>query len=200
MKQWTLIIALLACTATAFAQDEEEEKPPKVFEENVFTGGSISLSFGNRMFLAGANPMIGYKIAEWIDGGIVINYQYTSFRDYQFIGYKMRQNIYGGGLFTRLYPVNFLFAQAQFEHNFLSAKLIPPDGSTPAKASTSGNSVLIGGGYTNGRIPGVNNTFFYLSILFDVSNNDASPYTDAYGKALPIFRAGINVYPFQPRR
>lgn len=201
MKQLTLMLALLACTATAFSQDEEEEHKEGGFKaENIFTGGSISLSFGNRMFLAGANPMIGYKVAEWLDAGFIINYQYTSFRDYDVIGDKLRQNIYGGGIFTRLYPVNFLFAQAQFEHNFIKLKYIPVDGSSPSTASTSGNSFLIGGGYTNGRIRGVNNTFFYLAVLFDISDNDTSPYTDVYGRVLPIFRAGINVYPFRPQR
>lgn len=200
MKRWTLLLALFASTVTAFSQDEEEREEGKTFGENVFTGGSLSLSFGNRMFLAGANPMIGYKIAEWVDGGIVINYQYTSFRDYTVFDDRLRQNIYGGGVFARLYPVNFLFGQAQFEHNFIRLKYIPPDGSSPAKAKTSGNSFLVGGGYTNGRIRGVNNAFFYLSVLFDISDNDVSPYTDAYGRVLPIFRAGVNVYPFQPRR
>jgi hypothetical protein len=50
----------------------------------------------------------------------------------------------------------------------------------------------VGAGYTQGRIPG-NNGFFYLSVLFDVSGNKNSPYTDNYGRTIPIIRAGINI-------
>jgi hypothetical protein len=201
MKKWTLLLALVICSFAAFSQDEqEEEKENRGFKaENIFTGGSISLSFGNRSFLAGANPMLGYKIAEFIDAGIVFNYQHTSFRDYYINSDKLRHNIYGGGVFTRLFPVNFLFGQAQFEHNFIRLKYFPPDGSSPSKAKTSANSFLVGGGIAQGRMRGFNDAFFYFSVLWDVSDNDASPYTDVYGRARAIFRAGANVYLFRQK-
>lgn len=201
MKQWTLLLAFIAGTLTASAQYErgEEEESGGFKRENLFTGGSISLSFGNRMFLVGASPVFGYKIADWIDAGIVGNYQYQSFRHYYVIDDKLRQSVYGGGVFTRLYPVNFLFAQLQFEHNFITQKYIPADGSSPYKLTTSANSFLVGAGYAEGRVPGMNNGFFSLAVLFDFSDNPVSPYTDNEGKPLPIFRAGINVYPFRPR-
>jgi hypothetical protein len=199
MKQCTLMIALIACTFTGFGQDEEEEKGEKrgFKKENIFAGGSVSLSFGSRSFMVGANPMLGYKIAEWLDAGIVFNYQYTTFRDYTFMGDKLRQNIYGGGVFTRIYPVNFLFAQAQFEHNFIKVKYIPSDNTSSEKYNTSGNSFLVGAGYSQGRIPGMNNTFFYLSLLWDVSNSSTSPYTNSDGKPVAIYRAGINAFLFR---
>lgn len=196
MKKWSLLLALVACSMAGFAQDEQE--PKKGFKaNNIFTGGSISLSFGSRSFLVGGNPTIGYKLADWVDAGLVFNYQYTSFRDYNVVGDKLRQNIYGGGVFTRLYPVNFLFGQVQFEHNFLTLKYIPNDGSSTYKTKTSANSLLVGAGYTQGRFPGVNNTFFYLSVLWDLADNDVSPYKDVYGRATPIFRAGLSIFPFR---
>lgn len=111
MKQWTLMLAFIACTLTGFAQDEEEVRERRGFKrENLFTGGSVSLGFGNRSFSTGVSPVFGYKIADWIDAGLVVNYQYTSYRHYFVIDDKLRQSTYGGGVFTRLYPVNFLFA------------------------------------------------------------------------------------------
>lgn len=194
-----LLLTLLAVAATGFAQDDEEpiKKP---FADNVFTGGSVSLSFGSNSFLVGGNPVLGYKLAEWVDAGFIVNYQYTSWRHYQVVNDKLRQNIYGGGVFARLYPVNFLFGQAQFEHNFITLKYIPPNGASPDNIKTSANSFLVGAGYAQGRMPGVNNAFFYFSILWDISDNDASPYTNAAGNAVPIFRAGVNIYPFVERR
>jgi hypothetical protein len=201
MKQWTLLLALIACTLTGFAQDEEEAPERRGFRrENLFTGGSVSLGFGNRSFSAGVSPVFGYKIADWIDAGIVINYQYASYRDYFDFDDKLRQSTYGGGVFTRIYPVHFLFAQAQVEHNFMTVKYFPPNGGSSYKFTTSANSFLVGAGYAEGRVPGMPSSFFSLAILFDVSGNETSPYMDNQGKPVPIFRAGLNIYPFRPRR
>lgn len=201
MKQWTLLLALIACTLTGFAQDEEEVDEKRGFKkENLFTGGSLSLGFGNRSFSAGVSPVFGYKIADWIDAGIVGNYQYSSYRHYFAIDDKLRQSTYGGGVFTRLYPFNFIFAQAQFEHNFITVKYIPPYGGSTQKYTTSANSLLVGAGYAEGRVPGMPSSFFSLAILFDLSGNENSPYMDNQGKPVPIFRAGLNIYPFRPRR
>lgn len=201
MKQWTLLLTLIACTSTGYAQDEEEVPEKRGFKkENLFTGGSISLGFSNNSFVVGGSPVFGYKIANWIDAGLVGNYQYTSYRHYWVVNDKLRQSVYGGGVFTRLYPVNFLFAQAQFEHNFITLKYIPPNGASSEKVTTSANSFLVGAGYAEGRVPGMNSGFFSLAVLFDLSNNENSPYMNNQGRPVPIFRAGINVFLFRPSR
>jgi hypothetical protein len=200
MKQWTLMLALIACTLTGFAQDEEVQERRGFKKENLFTGGSLSLGFGNRSFSAGISPVFGYKIADWIDAGLVGNYLYTSYRHYFDIDDKLRQTNYGGGVFTRLYPFNFLFAQAQFEHNFITLKYFPSNGGSSEKLTTSANSFLVGAGYAEGRVPGMPSSFFSLAILFDVSGNENSPYMNNMGKPVPIFRAGLNIFPFRPSR
>lgn len=198
-----MFVALLAMTISmANAQEEEETEKGGFKKENLFSGGSISLSFFNNTFLVGANPVLGYKIAEWIDAGLVVNFQYSSQRDYSVFDDRLRQTIYGAGVFTRLFPVNFLFAQGQVEHNFITQKYIPPNnsGGVTQKASISANSILVGAGYTQGRIRGLNSGFFYLSVLFDISNNKNSPYTDGYGRVVPIIRGGVNIPLFQAGR
>ncbi|MBV9961895.1 MAG: hypothetical protein JO072_06570, partial [Parafilimonas sp.] len=47
-------------------------------KENVFLGGSISLGFGSGSFAIGANPEIGYSLAQWIDAGLAFNLNYSS--------------------------------------------------------------------------------------------------------------------------
>ncbi|MFM9909907.1 MAG: hypothetical protein ACKVOW_11185 [Chitinophagaceae bacterium] len=198
MKKSILAITLAFLISNASAQyDEPENKGFK--KENLFTGGSLSLSFFNNTFLIGGSPVLGYKIANFIDAGIVVNYQYTSIRDYSLFDDRLRQSIYGGGVFTRLYPVNFIFAQVQVEHNFISQKYIPPSGSSIGsyKAKTSSNSLLVGGGYATGRAGSGNSPFFYLSLLVDVSGNTNSPYTDGRGRTVPVIRAGFNLPLFQ---
>ncbi len=197
MKKTAFLLAFSLMTATLFAQKEKEEKEKGSGKENLFTGGSISLAFYNNTFLIGGSPVFGYSLANWVDAGLVVNYNYTSYRDYNFIfNDKLRQKVYGGGAFLKLYPVRFLFAQAQLEHNFIRQKFIPNIGSTQTY-KTDVSSFLVGGGYTTGRFGRGGNPFYYLAVLFDVSGNKNSPYTDAYGRTIPIIRVGIQVPLFQ---
>lgn len=195
MKRLLFLLAVIA-SLSAFAQKEEEkEKTP--FKENLFTGGSISLAFYNNTFLVGGSPVFGYSLANWADAGIVVNYNYTSYRDVNVFDDRLRQTVYGGGAFVKLYPIRFLFAQAQVEHNFIKQKYIPPGGGATSSAKTDVNSFLIGGGYSTGRYGKGGQPFFYLAVLFDVSGNDNSPYTDAYGRTIPIIRGGVQIPLFQ---
>lgn len=190
-----LVVSLISLNTKA--QDEEEEKKKGFNKENLFTGGSISLAFYNNTFLVGGSPVFGYSITNWADLGIVINYNYTSYRDYNFVfNDKLRQYVYGGGGFVKLHPVRFLFAQAQYEYNFIKQKLIRTTGTTESYNAEAG-SFLIGGGYTTGRFGRGGAPFFYLAVLFDISNNLNSPYTDGYGRTIPIIRGGIQIPLFQ---
>ena len=64
MKKTGLIIFFIClATASLLAQDKEGEESEKGFKkENLFTGGSITLSFFNGQTLLGANPVFGYKL------------------------------------------------------------------------------------------------------------------------------------------
>jgi hypothetical protein len=194
-----LMLVSFFLTANVKAQEEPAKEEKKGFKkENLFTGGSVSLSFGNNTFLIGGSPVFGYNLTKWADAGVVANYNYTSYRDFNNVfNDKLRQSVYGGGVFARLFPVRFLFAQAQFEHNFIKQKAIYANGNPPATASTSGNSMLVGGGYTTNRYPDQKGAFYYVALLFDVSGNKNSPYTDGYGRVIPIIRAGLQIPLFQ---
>lgn len=202
MKRSLVIFALLAST-TLWAQrereKEEDEKENRSPKENLFTGGSISLAFYNNTFLLGASPVFGYSLTNWIDAGIVVNYNYTSYRDYQEFDDRLRQYVYGGGVFLKIYPVRFLFAQAQFEHNIIKQKYIPAPGSIFMRETVkaNANSFLIGAGYTTGREGRGGGPHYYLSVLFDVMKELTSPYTDGAGRTIPIIRGGIQVPLFQ---
>jgi hypothetical protein len=100
-------------------------------------------------------------------------------------------------VFTRLFPVKFLFAQAQVEHNWIRSKYMYASGAPDYIIKTSGNSILVGGGYTTGRDPDNKSVYGYLAVLFDVGNDANSPYKDGYGRTIPIIRAGLNVPLFQ---
>ncbi|MEK7225897.1 MAG: hypothetical protein AAB221_09470 [Bacteroidota bacterium] len=178
-------------------EKDDKEKEERTFKENLFTGGSVSLAFYSNTFLIGGNPVFGYSLTNWADAGIVVNYTYTSYRDVTVFDDRLRQTVYGGGGFVKLYPVRFLFAQAQYEHNTIRQKYIPPNGGIGSTTKDNASSFLVGGGYTTGRYGRGGGPFYYLAVLFDVSGNKNSPYTDAYGRTIPIIRGGIQIPLFQ---
>ena len=188
------IILLVACSlllaAGCFAQDEAEKQ--KGYDPtNLFTGGSISLGFSGgsySSFLAGLHPHYGYTITKWLDVAAVANFEYQSQRDPY--NDKIHNTTYGLGAFTRIYPVHFLFVQAEPEYNFIAVKTIDASGNS-FKQNLHAPSLLLGAGYTTSRSD--KNTFTYLSILFDVVKNINSPYVDGYGNLVPIIRAGFNI-------
>jgi hypothetical protein len=199
MKKLFLSILLASLIGRIAAQDEEiKEKGFK--KENLFTGGSITVSFYSGGLILGGTPMFGYLVAPWLDAGIVLNYVYQGSRDVYVLNDKVHQHVLGPGAFTRVYPLKFLFAQGQWEHNFTTIKYSDPYG-TSLKENNDANSFLVGGGIAQGRQRG-SNSFFYFTILFDVLKNRYSPYVnniyDSNGELIrtdmiPIFRAGVNI-------
>ena len=121
---------------------------------------------------------------------------------------RLRQHIYGPGIFIRLYPARFVFIQAQPEHNFTSVNYTDPQG-IKFKEKTEATSFLVGAGMAQGRLPG-SNSFYYISLLFDVIKDKNSPYVkNIYDQttgqlirtdAIPIIRAGLNIGLFQGRK
>jgi len=191
MKKLIAIIFFF-CNIYCFAQREDSATHKGFDATNLFAGGSVSFGLGfgsySKSFLAGINPHFGYTFAKWIDAAFVVNFQYYSAKS--IYDEKYRSTTYGPGIFTRIYPVRFLFAQAQPEYNFIKQKYIPVSGAS-LKDNLRVMSLLLGAGYTSSRSD--KNSFTYLSILFDVLKNPYSPYVDGYGRIIPVVRAGINI-------
>jgi hypothetical protein len=211
MKKKLLGTFLLMVAVIAVNAQDEEERDGGFKKENLFTGGSVTLSFFNGQTVLGANPVFGYRLSDWADAGISVNYVYNSSRDYYEFDDKLRQTVFGPGVFARLYPVKFLFVQGQLEHNFITQKYTPRAGSVSYisdKIKTDVSSLLLGAGFASGREPG-SNTFYYISLLFDVLKNYNSPYVNVNYNPdnpaqqrvtmQPIIRAGVNIGLFEGR-
>jgi len=160
----------------------------------MFLGGSLALGFGSYSFNVGVSPEIGYTLNNWLDAGVVVNFNYNSIRadPYYTDNYRYHTFNYGGGVFARAYPLPFLFLAAQPEFNWTSVnrKDMNPGGITETY-NASAPSLLLGAGYGQ-RVIGQGS--FYIAILFDVLGDKDSPYNDIYGHPLPIIKAGFNVY------
>lgn len=198
MKKMIFLFLLPLCFH-AKAQDKTENSEVKnggFKKEKLFTGGSANVGFSNGATMLGITPQIGYSITNWADLGINFNLNYISQRDYNSTD-KIRQTTYGPGAFVRLFPVNFLFASAQYEYNSIHQKYISNNFPTQ-KTVYNANSFLIGAGYAGGREKG-SNTYYYLSVMWDILSDKNSPYVDQFGRANPVIRAGYNIGLFQGR-
>jgi len=204
MKKLIIVLVLVSGFLSSQAQDEQdrkdrrEEKKGGFKKENLFVGGDLTLGFGSSYTALGASPYFGYSINKYLDVAASFNYIYTSQRDIVVYGDKVRQTQYGPGAFVRVYPFKFVFAQAQFEHNFIKSRYLPVENSGYL-ASTDridANSFLLGAGYAGGRDED-NKSFYYFSISWDLLRNANSPYVDGLGRAVPIIRAGYNIALFQ---
>jgi hypothetical protein len=199
MNRLQLVFLFLIAATGAFAQDEGSDEPRGFQKDRLFTGGSISFGLGTNTFQVGGSPVFGYSVANWLDAGVVANYNYVSYRDVYMNNDKLRSSTYGGGVFTRIYPLRFLFAQAQLEHNFIRQKYIPGNGFENETSNVEANSLLVGVGLATERYARDSRPYFYLALLFDVLDNQYSPYLRSDGSIIPILRAGIHVPLFQGR-
>ena len=198
IKYLTLLLLSACMFLSAMAQDEEEEKKVGFKKENLFTGGNLTLQFGNQTTTLGISPYFGYSLTSWLDVAASVNFNYTSQRDNVVAGDKIRQTVYGPGAFVRIFPLKFIFAQAHYEQNFINLKYIPANNSgySQEKESLNASSFLVGGGYAGGRNKD-SKSYYYISVLWDIAKNTNSPYQDNMGRSVPIIRAGYNIALFQ---
>ena len=203
MKKVFVVLLLMAGSYVSIAQDEEG--PKRGFKkENLFVGGDITLAISTGYTTLGASPYIGYSLNKYVDVAISTGFIYTSEWDYPRPEDKIKQIQYGPGAFARIYPLKFLYAQVQYEHNFMNFKYFPGGysnslGYQKTIDNYDANSLLVGGGFAGGRM-GNGSSFYYISVLWDVSGAKNSPYVDGYGRAIPIFRAGYNIALFQGKK
>jgi hypothetical protein len=195
-KIFLFFILLFAAMVTKAQEDKYNNKGNTGFrKDNVFLGGSISLGFGSGSFGVGANPEVGYSFSQWLDAGVIFNLNYNSQKydynyDYLYDG-KVSSFNYGGGVFLRAYPIHFLFLQIQPEENWITYKDKSYIDNISGKTTVSATSLIGGIGYTQ-RVVGQSS--FYTMIGIDLLNNVNSPYRDAYNTAIPIIRAGFDIY------
>lgn len=214
MKKIIFAVLLLSTATMANAQYEKEEKGSGGFKkENLFTGGGIILSFSNYNTILGASPVFGYSVSKWLDAGILFNYTYSAQRHLTYydpnsgLSYmtddRLRQTTLGPGAFFRIYPVNFLFVQAQGEFNATTMKVFPANGGAVEKTKVTAPSFLVGAGYCSGR-EGSGTPFYYLSVMFDIAKDKNSPYVEVVSggrvNILPIIKAGLQIPLFQGGR
>jgi hypothetical protein len=172
-------------------------------KENLFLGGSLNLGYDGYDFNVGGAPEIGYSLMKWLDAGVLVNLNYTSERadpnGYYNPDTRQRSFTYGTGVFARAYPFPIripIFFQVEPEYNWTHLSATNMSSGESLSANLQASSLLLGVGYGQ-RIRGRSN--FYIAIMFDALSNYGSPYRDYNNVAIPVVKAGFDIY-LHPRR
>jgi hypothetical protein len=166
------------------SQEDSVVKEKKGFDpQRLVIGGSLGASFGNYTFV-NVSPQVGYMFNQYITAGAGINYIYNSYKYSN--GDRDNYSFAGVNLFSRVFPVRFLFLSAQPEINYSWGKIKYGNYTSEPDYKYPGEWVpafLIGAGAV--LSPGGKGGIF-LSLQYDVVQNGRSPYG-----TVPYFNIGF---------
>lgn len=189
MKRLLTAVIFIISIHSASAQTYVTDSSRGFDKSRLMFGGALGFTFGDYTFV-NVSPMIGYRFSSMFAAGVNINAQIASERYRDNLGEIVERSnlsIFGGGVFTRFYPIEQLFLHAQPEYNRISIKRTTYyDG---AREVTKDNyyapSLLLGGGYAQ---PISGNSAITFMVLYDVLQDRNSPYRNR-----PVFSGGVNI-------
>jgi hypothetical protein len=173
----SVIIVLILVSGAAFAQEADSaytyvapEDPPPASKDSgpsrFYYGASLGFSFGDYTRISIA-PLLGYRLSrKWSIGGRVA-YEYIKDTRYE---EDYTAHNYGGSLFGRYRPIPKLYLHG--EYAYMSYDLWSADGSSNREWVPF---LLLGGGYVQPISP---RAAFFVEVLFDVLQDDMSPYEE----------------------
>jgi hypothetical protein len=141
----------------------------------VYYGGSVGLGFGNG-FRIGVFPLVGVRVTPQFSLGAQVGYEYANYNEPD-----ADASNYGGAVFARYRVIPQLYLHG--EGRYVNYELFDvADDSTREWVPF----ILLGGGFVQ-RVSA--RTSAYVEVLFDVLQNDRSPY-DSWE---PSIRVGMAV-------
>lgn len=182
-----LVIALfLVVAGTASAQSttadsteavEEVSSPPPAKPASsgskIYWGGALGFSFWGDFTQISIEPMVAYKLTPKLSLGGKLRYEYIKARQ---SGSDYSSHNYGASIFSRYRVVLPLYLHAEFAYMSydypLGRQEVP--------------FLLLGGGYSQ---PVGKNAWAFVEILFDVIQDENSPYKDWE----PFISIGVSV-------
>lgn len=158
-------------------QSEQPQKKPGLNPNKMYFGGYVNASFGSYTVL-GIEPMVGYKLTPKFSVGGKLSYEYISDKRYE---EDYSASNYGFSLFSRYRLTQRLYAHA--EYSAMNYKLYDTMGESDREWVSF---LFLGGGFSQ---PISRNTWLTAEVLFDVLQNENSPYKDWE----PFFSVGFGV-------
>ena len=156
------------------AKKSQSQKPAV---SKIYYGGYLNLSFGSFTAI-GVEPMFAYKVTPKLSTGTKLKYEYLHYKEGSYV---YEENNFGFSLFTRFRVTPQFYAHAEFasqNYKFYNdfdegeRKWVP--------------FLFLGGGYS---VPISYNTWLTTEVLFDVLQNENSPYKNWE----PFFSVGFGV-------
>ncbi len=156
-------------TKTNQPQQEVQQLQPSKW----YYGGTVGFNFWGDYFYLSVNPLIGYQVSPKFSVGGKVQYAYIN--DQTIPGYELTSHNYGAGIFTRFRPIYQIYLHAEFD--YASYEDHYKDRITNEVVSERNwvPFLLLGGGFVQRVGP---NASVYVEVLFDVIQDENSPYED----------------------
>jgi len=158
----------------------EEEKQPETSPTSTsvskwYYGGNIGFSFWNDYFYLGVYPLVGYKVTPKLSLGAKIGYAYISDDRYE-PAPALNTSNYGGSLFSRFRIIPQIYLHAEFAYwSYENESSYNREENTYTTERYWIPYLFLGGGLSQQLGP---NTWAFVEVLFDVIQDDNSPYEE----------------------
>jgi hypothetical protein len=177
MRRFILVFfALMLLSGTVLAQQPDSisyqapETPPPAKSSSgpskIYYGGTLGFSFGDYARFSIA-PLVGYRLAKMWSVGVKGVYEYIKDKRY---AEEITSHNYGGSLFARFRPHRQFYLHGEYaymSYEWQTANLTSERDWVPF--------LLLGGGYVQPISPRAS---VFVEVLFDVLNDDGSPYEE----------------------
>jgi hypothetical protein len=144
--------------------------------KKVYYGGTVGLSFGD-YFRFSIVPFVGYKLTPKLHIGGKVGYEYIEDDRYD---ETLTSHNYGGSVFSRVFPRPSIYGHAEYAYMSYKYKV------SEAESDRFWVPFLYLGG---GLVKSMGRTSVFVEVLFDVLQDDKSPYEDW----APFISVGVGV-------
>ncbi|GAB4454461.1 MAG: hypothetical protein OHK0036_18010 [Bacteroidia bacterium] len=167
-------IAQTDSTYFQLPQNKKESKKQSSFQlsDKITFGGNFAFFTSNSSTFVDISPLIGYKLTNFILVGAGPVYNYYS--EYQY-GTRFTFDIYGVRAMGRIYFLESLFFQTGWD--LLNRSIYLYNNNVLQKDRIWVQNIWIGGGV---RYMIGSNAYMFTSILFNLNQNNYSPYPNPY--------------------
>jgi hypothetical protein len=170
-------------TTTAATAPVKPVSSKPALRDRIYFGGSVVFSVGGDVTHIGVYPMIGYKLRPKVSVGAELGYEHVSYDNF-----NQSADNYGGSVFTRYRVIPAMYLHAEYQ--MVNYEVFTSSPSVAVPQATSDREwvpfLLVGGGVGK---PVGQRMWAYVEVLFDVLQDNNSPYDDWE----PFISVGVNV-------
>jgi len=194
MKRAILLALVFSLVSYAQNNNPDSTKPNQPTQEvqqkqpsKWYYGGTVGFNFWGDYFYLSVSPIVGYNVSPKFSIGGKVQYSYIN--DSRYDPLELTSHNYGAGIFTRFRPIYQIYLHAEFDYaSYENYSVYTPLVGQPYAESERDwvPFLLLGGGFVQHVGP---NASVYVEVLFDVIQDENSPYEDWH----PIISVGGGV-------